>query len=280
MQGVSLVSGILHHTGKKNRLPQEAYSKSNIVDQPGVKAVLVHGFNFDPTKANKHNPMEVFEKWRRWVPIPTFTFSWHSRPTVWEAWKGGDLFRYHKAWHDAEKAADALASFLLDLECPVVLIGHSLGSRVICQALVALQKRENVYGRQNPVSRVILLNGAESSLNAAMCVAVNPEIDFYNIQVHTDWVLKVLGSLFTPGVFYQPVVGHHGLPDLLPNWHDIILDDPATHEWGKQFGWDLKGDNPRKISDHWYSFTHEGNHGLLKALVLGADLNLTGVAIE
>ncbi len=280
MQGVSLVSGILHHTGKRNRLPQEAYSKSNIVDQPGMKAVLVHGFNFDPSKADKHNPMDVFEKWQQWVPIPTFTFSWFSRPTVKEAWKNGDLFRYYRAWHLARDAGRALALFLEDLNEPVVLVGHSLGSRVICEALICLQQRGNIREGNNPVKRVLLLNGAEASLNASLCAAVNPSIDFYNIQVHTDAVLKFLGSLFTPDVFYQPVIGHYGLPDVLGNWHDIVLDDKRTHEWGKQFGWDLKGNNPRKISDHWYSFMHHGNHGLLKALVLGADLNLDGVATE
>ena len=52
----------------------------------------------------------------------------------------------------------------------------------------------------------------------------------------------------------------------------MILDDPATQAWAASRGWTLRGDNPRKVSDHCFSYAWAGNWPLIRAALDGDPL--------
>jgi hypothetical protein len=97
-----------------------------------------------------------------------------------------------------------------------------------------------------------------------------PDVEFLNIVVRTDGVLRWLGSLFSPRIGWHATIGQRGLgQDAPPNWLEIVLDDSDWQDWGLARGWVLRGNNPRKLSDHWFSYEWRGNWPLYRAFLNG-----------
>jgi hypothetical protein len=112
-----------------------------------------------------------------------------------------------------------------------------------------------------------MLNGSEMVDVALETALQRPDIMFYNVYARTDAVVKYMAETLTPGGGGS-AIGNDGVTGV-PNWINIVLDDDIIREWGRSRGWDLEGDNPLRISDHWMTFRHEGNWALYNAILEG-----------
>ena len=253
--------------------------------ETGQPVVMIHGFGYDPRARSTNNPhwpgppvgaageAGSFPRWRRdLVPggRPGLSFGWYSVPLGWRgvlgAWRAGRWNRYRLAWDLAAEAGQALAVMLRNLDGPVDLLCHSLGTRVVIKALMA--------DTALPVGHVVLLNGAEFFKPARAVARANGHVRFVNLVVEADQVLSKLDRLFAPVRGNGPPIGLKGLGVSAPaNWIDIPLDDMQAQLWGAGHGWHLQGDNPKKWADHWFTFRHEGNHGLIRAALDGQRLD-------
>lgn len=224
--------------------------------------IAVHGFMYGGW--GRHNdPKPFFEDMARVAGREVEPFSYYSVPfgltfdapatsiaQTARAWLGswfrGYLHPYRYAWAEAEKAGDRLARRIK--ECgPVDLICHSLGSRVVICALKQLPPEL--------IRKVVIFNGAELRKNARV-----EGFDVMNIAVRTDDVLKRLGSKFS-GDGDGPCIGQAGMPRA----KNFFLDDPDTiHKLKKLHGWEIQGDNPNSVWDHWWSYRFGGNADLVR----------------
>jgi len=87
------------------------------------------------------------------------------------------------------------------------------------------------------------------------------------MYVHEDDVLSKLGG-FAPPFFKDDIfIGQAGLGITLPNWKDYQLDGKECQKWGKENGYNLRGDNPDSIGDHRYSHTWLPNWKLYRDIL-------------
>ena len=245
-----------------------------------ISTIMVPGFNYDPWAKDDHNPHFVFQAglgktstfdlWRRDLAPGAFGLGWYSVPmgprNLLRAWRNGRWNRYRWAWDLAWVAGGVLSKALSSQGGSVDVLCHSLGSRVV---LAAMSQKKNL-----PIRNLVIMNGAELTKNAIPVVRANPQINVTNLIVKSDRVLKIFGSLFAPEWgFHPPTLGRYGLGgEGLDNWKDIDLDDPNTKAWAWGKGWEIAGDNPESIGDHWYTYKHHGNFGLIRA-ALGGKLH-------
>lgn len=208
-------------------------------------SLLIHGYNWDHSKDDVQGTQ--YALWRQFVPSPARGFLWNSAPSWWDAWAHERVHPYHRAWDLAEKAGEEVAHYLWQTKNPHVVICHSLGSRVVIQALT------QCIWKCPSLRAVLIFNGAEASRNARVAAFVYPEVKFYNVVVKSDDVLRLAGGLFTPGKVYEPVIGYHGLSNPPPNWRNIDLG--------------TAGDNPDSMRDHWWSFRNPANHSRWRELL-------------
>lgn len=239
-----------------------------LIEQVSPQTVMVHGYNWEPDAEGADNPhVGQFGPWRLWAGDDALGFAWYSKPSWFDAWSRGCLHTYHRAWSIAgSDAAYGLGRLLTACQLagnPVSLVGHSLGTRVITQALRQVDQSVS----DDAVGRVVFLNGAEYVENARAMTLDHPNLPIYNVVVKSDAVLRFLGALFAPGPLYAPVIGLHGIPDAPDSWQDVDLGDPAVIGWALARGWQIRGDNPWRFLDHWHSFRHPANQPFLTALL-------------
>ncbi len=283
MTGVTTHNGLAYYLDNAG-LPEGGGIPPGMVDWPslrggsdGVPVVLVHGFDYDPWKNSDDNPhfmgplgkMSTFGMWRRDL-VPdraAIGLGWYSAPVglrgVLRAWRSGRWNRYRYAFDLAWEAGRVLSVMLRRLDGPVDVLCHSLGSRV---ALAALAQERGL-----PVRNLLIMNGAELVKTGEPIARANPQVNFTNLVVQSDKVLKYAGAKFAPeGGFGAVCLGQVGLgKDAPSNWRDVDLDDPVDQAWGRERGWNLKGDNPMSRGDHWYTYRHKGNRGMIRAALSG-----------
>ncbi|MGF1560773.1 MAG: hypothetical protein ACFB3T_01190 [Geminicoccaceae bacterium] len=291
MLGLSLDAAGRIHAIDDDGMPAGKLDRLPSLTKPTL--IMVHGFNFDPFERGGDNPhRNLFaELWRPQLaeiaPIrrgewDVFAFGWYSgevrEAEGWAgAWMNGRFNPYRWAWDLAENAGGVLADLIgwgpeddpARTYPEIMVMAHSLGSRVALEALHQLPPHR--------VSRVLLLNGAEYAQTAKV-VAAYTRADVMNIHVRTDDVLDKLGETFAPERFMAAVVGRDGIRQPPPHWVDVQLDSPDTQTYGRRFGLELEGDDPREYSDHWYSYKHVPNWRLYRAFLAGhwrcADIKL------
>ena len=79
-------------------------------------------------------------------------------------------------------------------------------------------------------------------------------------MVDADDVLHKLGSVFAPEAFIQSVVGRSGIQNAPRHWLDLQLDGVGVKSDAAMALYPgLRGDNPDKLMDHWYSYLHKPN---------------------
>jgi hypothetical protein len=239
---------------------------------------MVHGFRYHSASVDTDNAhRSTFPHWRTDI-IPerhAIGYAWWSCPggtfsplrhgiSIADAWRHGRWNTYGRAWDLAAAAGEMLARALAGLPGPAIdMLAHSLGSRVV---LAALRANPDL-----PVRQVVLLNGAELARTALATALIRKDVQFINAVVETDDVLRLFGSMFEPDHLYARCAGQVGLGKEAPaNWRDLHLDDPAFQAWAAKQGWDdVRGDNPRRILDHWYTHKHPGNWPLIRAALDG-----------
>ncbi len=193
--------------------------------------------------------------------MPTARHAWFSVPlttgNVIRAWTHGYWGVYRWAWALARDEAIKVANQLYSLPETPDIVCHSLGSRVVLSALAL----------GAPAGRVLLLNGAEYLSRGEEVARMRPDVEIYSVCVREDDVLNKLGRA-APG-WGGRFVGNTPLGLLAPaNWTDLPLDD--ANFWGMMrelYGWDLTGDNPESVGDHWYSFENEKNWPLYRSIL-------------
>lgn len=225
--------------------------------------MFVHGFQYDSSQRSRDNPdSHTYPRWEQMLGISgAQRHAWFSVPlsfkNVFRSWLHGRWNRYRWAWDLAEAESFKVATALRRQPAPVDVVCHSLGSRVV---LLALELGA-------PAARVLILNGAEYAITAARVANKRDEIEFFSACVKTDDVLNKLGR-FAPG-WGGKFVGNGPLgASAPPNWTDLPLDDDDFRRRMKTvYDWDLAGDNPDESGDHWFSFEHEGNWPLYRAIM-------------
>ncbi len=228
-----------------------------------LPVILIHGYRYDPKASNTDNPhTTLFKAWREelggfsvtdhgWFSVPS-TF-----PNLFRAWSKGHASKYEWAWKLAKDEADNLVDVINSIgQCNI--IAHSLGTRV---ALQAIKKKANI-------KTAILLNGAEYSITARI-IAGNSRVQFHNMFVHEDDVLTHGGKFAPAPALFKgySFIGQAGLQIKLKNWTDYQLDSEKLQAWGRNKGYDLRGDNPDSIGDHRYSHTWLPNWKLYRDIL-------------
>lgn len=227
-------------------------------------AILVNGFDYDPTQKNSDNPHQtLFKNWSDNIRTyasedwQCFGFGWYSAEleplSLLSGISRGHWNPYRWAWELAGKAGGILANIIdsrrNDSPCEICIVAHSLGARVVLSALRQLDPIT--------VDRVLLLNGSEYSQTAKV-IATYTRSHVLNVVVKADDVLGKLGTLFAPEAFIRAVVGQSGISNPPQTWLDINLDDSHVQSLVAEYN-DLRGDNPNGIADHWFTYTHLPN---------------------
>ena len=287
--GVSIRKGLVY-TLDRNGMPKgtgvspKVFPWLELYQQASgtVPIVIVHGFSYDPWKTSDDNPhylyqsglgkISTFGRWRHDL-VPNrdvIGFGWYSVPinfrNLLRAWANCRAGCYRYSWDLAWEAGGILAVMLRNLNGPVDVLCHSLGSRVV---LAALNQERGL-----PVRNVVFMNGAEFAKPARIEAMSNSHIRFVNLVVKADEVLAKLDTHFAPVSGQGLPIGLDGLGGAVPeNWIDIALDDPEVQVWGASHGWHLQGDNPKEYADHWRTYKHKGNYGLICAALDSEILN-------
>lgn len=206
-------------------------------------------------------------------------FGWHSQPGFASSLINHFQNFYARAYDYAGQTAWVLVHVLDRLSQvlpghPIDLFCHSLGSRVVVRALqMACSYRPSLLPR---LGRVLLLGGAEYVVEAQ--VMMRRLLDgnfqslpsFYNIVSRENDVLDKLGENFGPRTFgNSQVIGHNGLEagQKNPNWMDLRIDGREVQEWMEPRGFQVSGDRPGNIWDHWYYYTFRGNMRLYREIL-------------
>jgi len=193
-----------------------------------MTTVFVHGYNYKEGES----PEAQYRYWRRFTEGKVAPFYWVSHPRrLTRAWGEGSWNTYHWAWRRAiDTAAPDLAA-LAEALGPVDVVCHSLGSRVVYEAMAISPQSFN---------RILTLNGADSEVHARFCIEHSSGVRVLCVKTRSDNVLRWLGQVFTPVWGAEHVIGFHGMAKPWPEgWSELDLgkagDDP---------GW----------KDHDYSF--------------------------
>ncbi|QJW94077.1 alpha/beta hydrolase [Frigoriglobus tundricola] len=204
---------------------------------------------------------------------------------------------YAAAYKDAAQAASGLAAVLYALtsqvklkDRPIDLFCHSLGSRVVLQALQQISKtKPKMLDPETGISRVLILGGAEyrkpaqEALNDVLREGTGPV--FYNFVGRRDRVLTEIAGAYNPcggEPRNKKPIGSYGLGNRMMNgnhWIDIQLDTDeddshALNAWLKSKGHNLtvaatpkaiagangvKGADPMGILNHWSYYANDDN---------------------
>lgn len=169
----------------------------------------------------------------------TIGFGWSARSSVWSA------------YHDAPMAAHHLARLIRHIRDqaptrPVHLIGHSLGARVILQALPYLRSRD--------VQRALLLSPAEfhSAAQSALDCAAGRSTEIFSVLSRQNTTFDLLLRAAMPGM--GATLGRTG-PDR-HNWLDLRIDRAHTQRALEAFGHQIAADARRVC--HWSGYLRDG----------------------
>ena len=131
------------------------------------------------------------------------------------------------------------------------------------------------------LGRVLILGGSEYVVEAQLMyrrirdLDVTRRPDFYNFVSRETDVLDILAENFGPRTFgNSQVIGHNGLDipgtrrDARPtDWIDLQIDSAELQGWMAERNFDIAGDRPGNVWDHWYYYTYRGNMKLYRKIL-------------
>ncbi len=239
--------------------------------------VMIHGYRFSPNdkRENPHDHILSLSpasgnwkavSWPRHLGFGThraeeglcIAFGWDSLGTIWQAYAM------------AARAGQALARLLLQIDrlrpgTRVEALGHSLGARVILQALPHLTR---------PVlRRAILMAAAElrGPTEAALATPAGRVAEFINVTSRENDLYDFLIERLLPRARDRALgLGVSGRP----NWLDLQLDHDDTLRALARLGHPIAP--PRLRICHWSLYLRPGVFGLYRAL-LRDDLPLAAL---
>ena len=260
--------------------------------------VMAHGYNFDPTgtvggadddpfnlvygvPGAAFGNAETVDYHNSWLPLVGETDNFGNNPVeiaLAFAWmSSGDVQQYQPAgWRNsyqyaalelAPLAAKALATVLKYLNSKnkfIYILAHSLGTRLVSQAIQLLQP--GVDDKQ--IQKLVLLGGAEFCPDAKANLLDGRGFEVFNVANRSDLVLQVgaeaaCAPFRAEGSGTELVIGRDGLM-VAPNWLDIQIDLDATANWLKQRKYSVSGspDNqihPASFMRHWVYYMNNGD---------------------
>jgi hypothetical protein len=202
---------------------------------------------------------------------------------------------YKQSYDRAEHAAWVLANTLRGVAAhlparPVHLFCHSLGSRVVLQALRQLAEQEELRPALGRIGRVVIVGGAEYDLRARDVLRTienrmlgAPAV--YNFMGRRDRVLTHIAGRARPvDPDLSKPIGCFGLGGLMPHphWIDLQLDADATgkHALNKWLNdkrnqpavegtpkQTVSSTHPLGVLNHWYYFTNDANMRLFNTIL-------------
>jgi hypothetical protein len=187
----------------------------------------------------------------------------------WDArhWRPGlDCFaRVHRT---AGRTAAALVTLVravaeIDPRRPIDCLSHSLGARVVLQAL---RRAPDL-----PVARAILLGGAEYSAEARAALEAQDRLggrtEFFHMIARANDVYDGLFQLFAPRPPEPGDVplGARGLGLDHRRWLDVQLDHPEVRRWLTRQG--LAPERPPERISHWSFYADPGAMAFYRAIL-------------
>ncbi len=277
--------------------------------------ILVHGFDFDPVSSSskfmktvpqeKQDPRSgIFDLPNKdpalgesWLPIfgvtnqqqadaaPLLCFCWRSSGAYGLA--SFTNFYQHAVFDLAPQAAKSLAATIAVLNAAGItldIVAHSLGTRVVMKALATLPE----CVRATAVRRIVLMNGAEFSIDALAAMrGVNADV--FNLVSRRDKLVLELGAQQMMMPFRAPgrqawVIGYNGMM-ALPGWIDIAMDPQvglsetlASSVAAKQSaalatlgGFTLSTEGYKGRGPHWSTYRDPQNQAFVQALLTRPD---------
>lgn len=167
-------------------------------------------------------------------------FGWEARGSLRGAYRRAD-----PAGRSLARLIDGVAEAT---NRPVALIGHSLGARVMLQALRHIQP--------GAAGRLVLLAAAEFRCAAATALdsPAGERAEVLNITSRENDLFDFGLELFVSGRRRQAL--GFGLEAPRPNWIDIQIDDRDTLAMLSALGFPMDG-RPRRLS-HWTPYLRAG----------------------
>ena len=271
------MDGITYHNGRYYKSKVEGLTHSDRTFSPGLlvpkasqqnSVIFIHGFRYNPfaEKLTDNPHTSTYPLWEMdIISNDSYGFGWWSCPfgtsSLWKAWGNGYWTTYGYAWKLAERAGAALRTVINLRGSSVNILCHSLGSRVVLQALKIDPKLS--------INKVVFMNGAALSLDALEIAFSCPNITFHNLIVRSDDVLRTFGQMFSPGGLATGTIGQAGLRNPPPNWHDIDINSKLDQMKIEDLGFSgVTGDNPGGEFDHWWTYKNPNNWPYIKHLLL------------
>ncbi len=237
----------------------------DLVDPGAPIVIMIHGFRYSPSTPSRdpHRHILSLEPvLRNWGSV-----SWPRRLGLdasnglgvawgWEA--GGTIWR---AYRRAAASGRLLARIIARLRAaapdrPVHIIAHSLGARVACSALNALNAGD--------VQRVVLLAAALSRKEARQVCATpaGHQADVITMHGAENWLFDTL--LW----FAFPLGGQRLAPGdvCAERWVDLSLDDPDVLDRLGRLGWRIAP--PQARICHWSGYLRPGVWKFHRALLV------------
>jgi len=217
--------------------------------------VLIHGYKFSPsgpTTPHEHilslSPTSRCRKAISWPRHLGFgksdpdeglciALGWEARGTIWSARRA------------AIGAGQALAGLIDQIDRPVHIVAHSLGTRVALSALSEI--------RAGRIGRMVLLAAAEmqDAAQAALGAPGARGIDVLNVTSReNDLFDAAYETLVRPGSSVRTLGA--GLPRPDPRWLDVQIDCPTTLDLLRDMGFVI-GASDRRIC-HWSAYLRPG----------------------
>ncbi len=267
--------------------------------------VMVHGYQFDPNHVpaagtSPDSPLTTIygqppavDYHLSWLPLVgecdkdggaraenAIAFCYRSESGLLDFAAAGWVNSYQYAAMDQSPlAARALATILVALSAKVPkmrILAHSLGTRTTSQAIRIGRAR-----LANTLDRVVLLDGAEFSVDAAASF-INCPFDVFSFTNRTDQVLRIGGDqachpVRMAGTAGACSIGYDGLGGN-DRWLDLQLDNPALVAWfasgqapdGLPYQINAIAEeesHPSAGLDHWCCYTNDGNRALVRDLL-------------
>ena len=280
--------------------------------------LMLHGYDFDP----RHTGDPAFDPFTgiygypvtdgpdprlSWLPLveeydpatrrlqeTAIAFAWVSTGSMAEYATAGWSESYEYACVDlaclAAKALAGLLGVLVNLGTAVDVLAHSLGTRLFTQAV-------RLRSADAPLNNVILLDGAEFSVDAA-AVFKGRGFSVVNVTNEVDAVLAAGGEQLgdpsrQPGTLQSCCLGRFGLGTVAGwgdnggypgNWVDIALDRRDVLAWFKANGGyaltATASDNVHPLGNmnHWACYTEPGNRAWVTDLLWKPAMNGAALA--
>lgn len=221
--------------------------------------VMVHGYRFSPGQPghDPHHHILALDPDRTGRPVLSWprALGFHGQSVgeglaVGFGWEARGSLR--GAYRRAEQAGLSLAQLIDRLaeaaNRPVALIGHSLGARVMLQALRHVQP--------GAAGRLVLMAAAEFRCAAAAALdsPAGERAEVLNITSRENDLFDFGLELFVTGGQRQAL--GFGLEQARPNWIDIQIDDRDTLAMLSALGFPMDG-RARRLS-HWTPYLRTG----------------------